>query len=227
MASPARQHKQKVLAAQAAISMSSDDEVVRGSAYELMLEQMGQQKRDLKTIKSMVAKNEAKAAMLPEWTGYIDGVLTADTGVSDSIIGQLLIWSIDVAEYDQAIRIGTYMLKHDIALPEQFERDTVDAFAEELADAWIKHDEPTITLVHLKHAHKLVTDYELFDEVRAKLLRALGEASYEAGADYETTIAYLDAAVTLNPRVGCKPLLSKVQKLQQETANNQDNQDNG
>ncbi|MFZ2843388.1 phage terminase small subunit [Psychrobacter sp.] len=223
MASPARQHKQKILAAQAAMSMSSDDEVVRGSAYELMLEQMGQQKRDLKSIKSMVAKNEAKAAMLPEWTGYIDGVLTADTGASDSIIGQLLIWSIDVAEYDQAISIGAYMLKHDIALPEQFERDTVDAFAEELADAWIKNDEPSIKLVHLKQAHELVIDYELFDEVRAKLLRALGEASYEAGAKYETSINYLDAAVTLNPRVGCKPLLTKLQKLQLEAADNQDN----
>lgn len=223
MASPARQHKQKILAAQAAVSMSSDDDSVRGSAYELMLEQMGQQKRELKSIKSMVAKNEAKAAMLPEWTGYIDGVLSADTGVSDSIIGQLLIWSIDVAEYDQAISIGAYMLKHDIALPEQFERDTVDAFAEELADAWIKNDEPTITLAHLKQALKLVAEYELFDEVRAKLLRALGEASHEAGAKYETSIEYLDAAVTLNPRVGCKPLLTKLQKLQLEAADNQDN----
>lgn len=223
MASPARQHKQKVLAAQAAMSMSSDDDSVRGSAYELMLEQMGQQKRDLKSIKSMVAKNDAKASMLPEWTGYIEGVLAADTGATDSIIGQLLIWSIDVAEYDQAINIGTYMLRHDIALPEQFERDTVDAFAEELADAWIKHDEPTITLVHLKQTLELVESYELFDEVRAKLLRALGEASHQAGAKYETSIQYLDEAVSLNPRVGCKPLLSKLQKLQLESLANPDN----
>lgn len=212
MTSPARRHKQKVLAKQAATSMASDDEVVRGSAYELMLEQMGQQKRELKSIKSMVAKNEAKAAMLPEWQGYIEGVLAADTGATDSIIGQLLIWSIDVDEYDQAIGIAEYMLKHDIALPEQFERDTVDAFAEEMADAWIKRDEPVISLAQLKMVLGLVDTHELFDEVRAKLLRALGEASHEAGAEYETSIKYLDEAVTLNPRVGCKPLLSKLQK---------------
>lgn len=221
MSSPARQHKQKILAAQASISMSSDDESVRGSAYELMLEQMGQQKRELKSIKSMTAKNHAKAAMLPEWTGYVDGVLSADTGASDSIIGQLLIWSIDVADYDQAINVGRYMLKHDIALPEQFERDTVDAFAEELAEAWIRHDEPTITLEQLTQAYDLVVGFELFDEVRAKLLRALGEASYKA--DDEKAIEYLTEAVALNPRVGCKPLLTKLQKLQQDSTNNPDN----
>lgn len=208
----ARRYRMMIEAQEAATSAQENDNAqMTGSAYELNLDLLAQQKRQLKNCKSILSKIELKKSLLPEWDGYIDGILTADAGVQDQIIGQLLVWHIDVGNYDTALKIGEYMLKHHLALPEHFERDLEDAFAEEMANAWIKVNPRTITLSQLEQTLALVENVDMHDEVRAKLLRSLGEGYFEED-DLTNAYQHLSEAVHFNPNVGCKPLLQKVEK---------------
>lgn len=206
---PAQKHKLRIAAEQAAMQGQNE---ATGNAYELLLAQLAQQKRELKNIKSMQARQEAKRQLLPEWSGYLEGAFNRTEGaVQDEIIGQLLIWSIDAGEYDQAIKIGAHMLKHGLTLPAHFERDTDEALTEEIAEAWLKNDTPTITLEQLREVERLTADYDMHDEIRAKLYRAIGEAEAQTGNTTEA-IAALRQAITLNDRIGCKQLLTKLEK---------------
>ncbi|WP_249963572.1 phage terminase small subunit [Histophilus somni] len=208
----ARRYRTMMEAQQAAVSAQNiGSSTMTGTTYELHLDLLANQKRQIKNAKSFSLKNELKMQFLPEWEAYLQGVLNANAGVQDQIIGQLMIWCIDVAEYDRAIEIATYMLKHNLALPEHFSRDLEDAFAEEMANAWINCDPHLVSLSQLERVAVLVQGLDMVDEVSAKLNRALGEAYFEHG-DLANAQKHLSDAVEFNPRVGCKPLLQKVEK---------------
>lgn len=209
MTSPAQRHKQAILARQAVV----EDTTANATAYELLLEQLGQHKRSLKAHKSMNSKNELKAELMTEWHDYIDELTANGTGLPNAIVGQLMVWAIDVGDYERAIAQARYMLANNISMPEQFERDTEDAFAEEMAAAFLGKDEPNITLDDLLETEKLVADFELYDEVKAKLYRAIGEAYAKTG-DTAQAVSYLEQAIDYNPQVGCKPLYNKLKKEQ-------------
>lgn len=213
MTSPAQRHKQAILAQKAV----TDDTPEQATAYELMLAMLGQHKRALKEQKSFKHKNALKAELLVEWHTYIDELTINGNGTPNAIAGQLMVWCIDTADYARAINLGRYMLANNIGMPEQFERDTEDTLAEEMATAWIGTDEPTITLDELLTTQGLVEGFELFDPVSAKLHRAIGEAYAQSG-NTDEAITHLESAISYNPQVGCKPLLNKLKKEQASAA---------
>lgn len=213
MTSPAHRHKQAILAQQAVV----EDTTVNASAYELLLEMLGQHKRALKAHKSMSSKNELKAELMTEWHDYIDELTNNGNGQPNAIAGQLMVWCVDVGDYERATALGRYMLANNISMPEHFERDTEDVFAEEMAMAWIGTEEPTVTLDELLEVHKLVKDFDLYDQVNAKLHRAIGEA-YAKADNTTQAVSYLEQAIGYNPQVGCKPLLNKLKKEQDSAA---------
>lgn len=204
---PAQKHKQAILAQQAVV----EDTTANATAYELLLEQLGQQKRALKAHKSFEIKNALKVEFLTEWHDYINELVANGNGLSNAICGQLMVWCIDVGDYERAIGLGRYMLANNIGMPEHFERDCEDVFAEEMAMAWISADEPTITLDVLLTVYELVRERELYDQVNAKLHRAIGEAYAQKG-DNDNAVQFLEQAIVYNPAVGCKPLLNKLKK---------------
>lgn len=208
MTSPAQRHKRAVAAKQAVI----EDTTAQASAYELMLEMLGQHKRALKAHKSFIQKNELKAQLLVDWHVYIDELIAHGDGRANAIVGQLMVWCVDVADYARAIGLGRYMLKHHISMPEHFERDVEDTLAEEMAMAWIGSDDPTVTLDELLMVGELVSGFDLFDQVNAKLHRAIGEA-YAKADEVDKAVMYLDKAIEFNPNVGCKPLFGKLKKV--------------
>lgn len=209
MTSPAQRHKQAILAQQAVV----EDTTANATAYELLLEMLGQHKRSLKGQKSFTTRNALKAELMTEWHDYIDELITNGNGSPNAIVGQLMVWCIDVGDYERAIGLGRYMLANNISMPEQFERDTEDVLAENMATEWLGKDEPTITLDELLIVQDLVEGFDLFDEVKAKLYRAIGEACAKTG-DTAQAVSYLEQAIDYNPQVGCKPLLNKLKKEQ-------------
>lgn len=213
MTSPAQRHKQNIIAQQAVTEETPE----QATAYELLLAMLGQHKRALKEHKSVPIRNQLKAELMTEWHEYIDELTTKGNGSPNAIAGQLMVWCIDIADYERAISLGRYMLAHNIGMPEHFERDTEDAFAEEMATAWIGTEEPTITLDELLEVEELVEDFELFDPVSAKLHRAIGEAYAQQG-ETNKAVNYLEIAIKYNPQVGCKPLLTKLKKEQDSVA---------
>ena len=219
MASPARLHKQREEARRAAERAATEETPVRGSAHELALAQMAQDKRQLKEIQSTERRQELKAELMAEnWNAYIDGALAADSGAHDPVISQMLPWCFDVGDIERALRVGDYLIRHDLPAPESFARSAPAVFAE----AWLKTPDgviPPISALQLGDVLETISGHDMVDEILAKLHRALGEALYSEG-DNERALTHLRRAVELNPKVGAKPMIAKIEKevAEQEAA---------
>ena len=83
--SPAQRHFARITAAQAA-QVSAPGTTTKGSAYELMLYKMADDRRRLKQIQSIQRKIEVKATMLPEYRDWVDGVLASGKGAQDDVL---------------------------------------------------------------------------------------------------------------------------------------------
>ena len=82
------------------------------------------------------------------------------------------------------------------------------------AEAWLKTPDgviPPISALQLGDVLETISGYDMVDEILAKLHRAIGEALHSEG-DNERALAHLRRAVELNPKVGAKPLIAKLEK---------------
>ncbi|EAA6398033.1 hypothetical protein DRD57_24380, partial [Salmonella enterica subsp. enterica] len=82
--SPARQHRLRIQAEQAAREGGS----VRrhASGYDLMLLQLAEDRRRLKGIQSTVKKAEIKVELLPKYSAWAEGVLAAGGAQQDDVL---------------------------------------------------------------------------------------------------------------------------------------------
>ncbi|MBT0961654.1 phage terminase small subunit [Denitromonas iodatirespirans] len=216
--SPARAHMQHHVAAARA---SADDGTIADRAlatgYELMLAQLGEHKRRLRDIKSNEAKAEAKAKLLPEYDAYIAAALATDAGGQDDVLSTLMVWHIDAGNYAQAIKIGAYVIRHGLAMPDQYKRDPAGALVEETADAALKAKaagEPfdvslLVTLV------VMTEPCDMHDEIRAKLHKAIGLTLATDDADQidlEAAVKHLTRALELHDKSGVKRDIELIQR---------------
>lgn len=209
MISPAKRHRHKTQAAREAASVAAHNGApVDANLYELMLMQMADHKRSLKQIQSLERKVEAKRHMLPEYAAYVDGVLQADAGRQDDVVMTIMVWSVDVGDFERAIRIGAYALKHGLTTPEQYNRDTATLLAEEIAEAKLRGAD--VPVEYLVHVDDLTAGHDMPDEVRAKLKRAIGEAYADAAP--ALAVVYLERAIELNKNIGVKKLLDSLKR---------------
>ncbi|MEL2930891.1 phage terminase small subunit, partial [Escherichia coli] len=82
--SPARQHRLRVQAEQAAREGGS---VRHASGYDLMLLQLAEDRRRLKGVQSTVKKAEIKVELLPKYAAWAEGVLAAGGAQQDDVLG--------------------------------------------------------------------------------------------------------------------------------------------
>ena len=93
----ARQHFQRVTAAQVAAS-ASPGEPIKANAYELQLIRLADAKRALKQVQSIERKAEVKRRVLPEFGPWIQGVLEAGRGGQVDVLMTAMVWLIDVGD---------------------------------------------------------------------------------------------------------------------------------
>ena len=162
--------------------------------------------------------------MAEHWHAYIDGALAADSGAHDPVISQMLPWCFDVGDIERALRVGDYLLRHDLPAPESFARSAPALYAELAAEAWLQTPDgkiPPVSALQLGDVLDAVSGHDMVDEIVAKLHRALGEALYSEG-DNERALDHLRRAVELNAKVGAKPLIAKIEKeIAEQAAANQ------
>ncbi|PUA16812.1 phage terminase small subunit [Glaciimonas sp. PCH181] len=180
--SPALRHQARILAEQSAAS-SAPGQPTSGSAYELQLYQLAEHKRALKTIQSIKGKIAHKATLLPEYQAWIEGVLAAGNGGQDDVLTTLLVWSIDVGEFDRALEIARYAVLHKMTLPDQYSRDIPTMLLDEFAGAYLHKNGGGMLAKDPRHAvdvlgaiGELTQDSDVPDQARAKLHKALGYA---------------------------------------------------
>ncbi|MHA3059483.1 phage terminase small subunit [Acinetobacter sp. ANC 4636] len=226
----ARRHFQQHQAKSAAESAADFGTMRNTTAYEQQLIQLNTDKNRLKNIQSKQNKVQLKRQLLPNYKPYIQGILEVKPGVQDAVITEILVWAIDIGDYDFALDIAEYVLNYGLKLPDRFERSEACFITEDIADEVLKVLKTDIEVdIHiLERLERLITDgslpqsqRDMPDEVKAKLYLALGKAEMrlitgETHDDLWHTIHardYLETACKLDDKCGGRTDLTKMSKL--------------
>ncbi|MBY5118933.1 phage terminase small subunit [Enterobacter cloacae] len=223
MLTPAQRHFQKVMAERRGQADKESD--IQRTAHEQILHRLRMDLSRLSGVQSEETKAEMKKSMLPEYEGWIEGTLDGDSGRQDEVITRLMVWAIDCRDYALALRLGRYVVRHGLTLPDNFNRTAATFLTEEmskplltLAAADADADLSAGTAV-LDEVAEIVADSDMPDVVRAKLCKA--RALARRGATDITTkaeaLALFREALTRNPNAGVKKeiatLAREVKKL--------------
>ena len=209
---PARRNRERKLAAlQGAANPQFDQQ--RANAYELQLMQLAEHRRTLKGIQSVERKIDAKRPMLAVYKPWIDGLLAADRGGQDDVLVTVMLWHLDTGDLEGAFPMADYVIRHGLSTPDRYERTAATMIAEEVADTAIKLQEagngPSLEL--LGNYMALLSDCDIFDQVRAKLHKAMGRACYAEGIKPWAADHYR-RAIELHDKVGIKKELEVLER---------------
>lgn len=165
----------------------------------------------LKGIQSRAAKIEVKRQVVPEFAAYIDGVLAADGGARDDVVTIIMLWRLDVGDWDGALAIADYAIRHRLPMPASFSRDLPTTVVEEIADAALAAPAPDDAMLDpLLHVLDLTADCDMPDEVRAKAHKAVGQILKDR--DAKQAAQHLESALNLDPKSGVKGELTRLKK---------------
>ncbi|HEY3984882.1 phage terminase small subunit [Cedecea sp.] len=223
MLTPAQRHFQKVMAERR--GQADEESDIQRTAHEQILHRLRMDLSRLSGVQSEETKAEMKKSMLPEYEGWIEGTLDGDSGRQDEVITRLMVWAIDCRDYALALRLGRYVVRHGLTLPDNFNRTAATFLTEEMS-------KPLLTLAAadadadlssgiavLDEVAEIVADSDMPDVVRAKLCKARALARRSA-TDITTkaeALALFREALTRNPNAGVKKeiatLAREVKKL--------------
>ncbi|WP_164113269.1 phage terminase small subunit [Serratia marcescens] len=232
MLTPAQRHFQRVMAERHG-KTEEFTEAAR-TAHEQILHRLRMDQSALRRVQSDQAKAEMKKQLLPHYDGWIEGTLDGNSGRQDEVIVTLMIWAIDAGDYPLAVRIGRYVIEHNLAMPDQFRRTAATALVEELCDpilVQVKADESTDLTAHLQVLDELaqiVDGKDMPDVVLAKLFKARGFA-LRCGDDaaQAKALELLRQALKLDANAGVRKaiesLARQVKKAGQNTGGSGDN----
>ncbi|MDC6179561.1 terminase endonuclease subunit [Ralstonia solanacearum] len=229
MTSPARNHFLRVTAAMASKAAQAGNPLRYATGHELMLAQLAEHKRQLKQVQSVERKAELKRKLLPEYAAWIRGVLEADTGAQDEVFMTVMVWLIDAGNFADALPLAAYAIRHQLAMPDQYQRTTACLIAEEFASMALKAIEAgdPVDVTTLREVAELVAAEDMPDEVRAKLHKALGYGAYALAESVQTdradalrrdALAQLRRALELHDKSGVKKDIERIERDIKNTA---------
>lgn len=185
--------------------------------------------RRLKEIKSVAHKVSAKREMLPEYAAWMKGLIDADagvgTGTAAEIAPTIMVWCIDVGDYEAALKIAEFLLRHNVPMPSRYNRDLASVITEEIATAALKAQatNTSFDITILEQVEALTGHIDMHDEIRAKLAKAIGiemldraesaEASAALRSALQSSLDTLRRAQGLHDRIGVKDKIKRVEKL--------------
>lgn len=158
MTNIARQHRERILARQAAEAAAGSPVpaaaegaaradglggIVRPTSAQneaqVMLVKLTEDRRRLKEIQSVERKVEAKRTMLPEYDAWLDGLIEgADalpSGERQDVLTTCLIWHIDAGNLSRALDLAEIALPRKIPAPAWYDRTLGCIIAEQVAEA--------------------------------------------------------------------------------------------
>lgn len=209
--SPAARHRARCLSV--SIGDEYGGEPVEG--YAMMMTKLESDKRRLKGIQSRARKVEVKKELLPDYDAWIDGALLRDCNFQDDVLMTLMVWHFDTASISRGLDIAAFALSHGLNLPGHFQRTLSCLIAEEVADLALS-TEGAIAFEDLHRAFALTEGEDMPDEVRAKLMKAIGLSLEHS--DPISAYCWLDKAYTYDRGVGVKKDLTRIGKAMQSLA---------
>ena len=233
MLTPAQRHFQKVMAERRGSSDERDAET--RTAHEQILFRLHMHKSSLSQIQSRQAKAAVKASILPEFQGWIDGTIEGDSGRADPVITTLMVWAVDCSDYALALRIGRYVVKHGLSMPEDnYRRPAPTVLTEEICNPILNlattdaGADLSGYIAMLDELADIVADSDMPDEVRAKLckVRAFCRRDTEDVETKGEALKLFREAMSLNPGAGVKreiaSLVSALKKAPQTSVTGDD-----
>jgi len=221
----AQRHRLRVLAELEAAAASPLTSMAGATAYELQLAQLLQDRLRLKNIEGNERKAALKIQLLPTYEPYIEGVLAGGNGAQDEVMTTLMVWAIDAGAFPDALKIASYVLKHNLIMPDRFARSTGCLIAEEVAEAALKAQKAgsEFDLQTLLDTEELTRERDMPDEARAKLHLAIGRALAAQVTDETPTAEQMETlrsargnltrAIALHTSCGGKKDLERVDRL--------------
>ncbi|MDR5018874.1 phage terminase small subunit [Yersinia rochesterensis] len=209
MLTPAQRHYDKVMAER----RGTTEEVVQGgSAYEQQLYRLRIDQRRLSQFQSHITRAEMKREMLPAYDGWLDGVLTANSGQSDEVVTTCMVWSVDAGLYRDALRLAEYVIGHNLPMADKYQRTAACFVVDQLSEAALLNfkiastNSPAIEIDILLRLQELTADKDMPDEARAKLLKAIGYTQRESTnlADQASALIWLQRALAAHKDAGVK-----------------------
>lgn len=236
---PARAHQ----LAQAMAANAADPEVqgrpIDPAAAQILL-RLRHDLRRLKAIQSIERKGDAKREMLPEYRAWCDEMLSLGRATppgkqlgssgADDVLPTIMIWSIDTGDWARAIELAEHVIRFDIPLPTRYQRQAAPLIAEEFAEAALKVQArgEAFPVDVLEEVELLTAEADMHDEIRAKLMKAIGteyarkaEAALDTPAFAEAAgraLMPLKRAQDLHGRVGVKVTIQRLEKAQAKAA---------
>lgn len=221
MLTPAQKHWQTVMANRRGAQVE-EVQVVR-TAHEQILHRLRMDQASLHRVQSAVAKAGMKREMLPGYQGWIDGTLQGDSGRPDEVITTLMIWAVDCQDYPLALRIGRYVVRHGLAMRDDFKRTAPVMLAEEMCNQVINlatTDTGDLAgyIPLLDELADVVAGCDMPDEVAAKIYksRAYARRNSTDPAVRAEMLEFFRQATALNPNAGVK---REIQSLTRELKN--------
>lgn len=210
----------------------------RVNEYELQRASIGEDLGVLKNMQSVASKIEAKAAMLPKYDPWVDGVIEAARAAEgkgqlidqDDVLVETMVWAIDCADHSRALPRIRIFFRHGMELPQRFDRTPGCLVAEEFAETALKamstdkaHVADYAPLIEIA---ELTTDHDMPDQARAKLHKAIGmaiERATDAAEDadlaqaggrkrgFQTALEAYKRALAFDDKAGVKKSIERVE----------------
>lgn len=247
MSSPALRHRQKVLATLAGSpSPRAGEQRGRPAAppptpqaggpaneYAALLAALHEDIRTLSDIQSHEQRQPRKVEMAAKYAPWIAGILEADQPVQDDVLVTNMIWALDYRDFETALTLAAFVLKHGLVLPERYSRTPACFLAEEVAELALAQHEEVAHEVLLQVA-SMIEGHDMPDQVTAKLKKALGRSwmrkavAFDPAAEnapaggalayVEQGLADLERALVLDPQAGVKKDIQAAKSLQKKLA---------
>lgn len=223
MLSPARRHRLQALAAKEAAKADEFGGVrPDASVYQLQLTELKNDIHVLRSIQSQEKRAEAKKELIPKHMPYVLGIVQSGAKVEqDEVITTIMLWCFDCGLFNQGLSLAEYALEQNLKMPDSFSRSTASIVAEEIGNAAHKayQDGQVFKLDVLEKATQLTADYDMHDQIRAKLYLGIGRTFLQLDRGSEA-VAFLKMAIAKNENCGGKADLKKAEKLYKEQLKN-------
>lgn len=147
-----------------------------GDDDRLMMAALQADKARLKRLRSRHKKDLLKVELLDKYRDYLTNIINRQQSGHNEVLVVVCIWAIDAGDYKTALTLGDFALTHNMEAPEGFSRNLAEVIAEEVSSKANKLANPGDIRGPLIQIMNLIDGADIFDEVSAKLYKALGLA---------------------------------------------------
>ncbi|EIX7350001.1 terminase [Escherichia coli] len=204
---PARRHFEKVMAHRRG---RTETDPVAMTAYEQMLSRLHHDRTQLSAVQSLHTRATMKQEMLPAYDAWINGVLETDSGTADEVLVTVMVWHLDAGNYDRALQLGQYVLRHGLSLPDSYHRTPATLLVDEICNPTLTAlnagQQPGATQATLETLMHITEGHDMPDEVSAKLRKTQAYLLLRSGdkSDPQRALTLLQEALMLHDGVGVK-----------------------